>query len=537
MILGGLKANPLLEDAERELCIEAAFEPPEEHRLVEESLDRDILRRESEVDLGAPSRDDQSELVAPEPDALKDLELAETPSVDFERELAMEMAPPPTPAEPELAIPEEMIELPPVAAAPAGGEGVTTELVVARFEPGITTGLGPGCIDRRGSPELRLRSAKSFGGGQDTERAVERALSWLAAHQRSNGTWEVTAGSSGTPAEDRTQLATHGVATLAFLGAGYNHMKGKHHRVLGRALNWLITQQQTHGGWCRAAGSQEMHAQGIAALALAEALMSCKEAGASRGLRRAAEKSIGFVQRGQCPNSAWGYLPGDTHIEQSCVIWNGMALKAAKTAGLRVGGQSFAGMARWLDDGQAAGGKYSYSGTYDPASRRTKGDGGNGSACMVAAAIMMRFWTGTKPGERSTFASGDFVLKAIRAQAAAASVAGAGGGGVGGGGAAAMSAPGTASPPDLYFLHHGTIAMFQLGGRHWRNWNTLMKKMVLHSQYRDGHWDPSGHSPNTTMATGLGALVLESYYRYSPLYRKAPLPKEDKPPVSGDKKH
>jgi hypothetical protein len=86
----------------------------------------------------------------------------------------------------------------------------------------------------------------------------------------------------------------------------------------------------------------------------------------------------------------------------------------------------------------------------------------------------------------------------------------------------------------FYYWYYGTLGMFQMGGEHWKAWNQAMKKTLLDNQCKggpmdgsvqdkDGSWDP--HSwidlyGGRVFTTALGALSLEVYYRYLPMYTK-----------------
>jgi hypothetical protein len=79
-----------------------------------------------------------------------------------------------------------------------------------------------------------------------------------------------------------------------------------------------------------------------------------------------------------------------------------------------------------------------------------------------------------------------------------------------------------------YFYHwyYATLAMFQVGGNHWKTWNKALKETLLTNQRKggdeDGSWDfDAGWGPTggRVYSTALGALCLEVYYRYMPLYR------------------
>ena len=78
----------------------------------------------------------------------------------------------------------------------------------------------------------------------------------------------------------------------------------------------------------------------------------------------------------------------------------------------------------------------------------------------------------------------------------------------------------------MYYMYYTTLTMFQTGGDLWKQWNTGMKKVLCDNQRKDGDfdgsWDPlSDWEKNAGRAytTALGAMSLEVYYRYMPLYR------------------
>ena len=87
--------------------------------------------------------------------------------------------------------------------------------------------------------------------------------------------------------------------------------------------------------------------------------------------------------------------------------------------------------------------------------------------------------------------------------------------------------PGNGGPYPMYYAYYTTLTMFQIGGEHWKTWNEGLKKMLLPNQRRDGDfdgsWDPfPGHEKSSGRAytTAVGAMCLEVYYRYLPMYRE-----------------
>jgi hypothetical protein len=81
---------------------------------------------------------------------------------------------------------------------------------------------------------------------------------------------------------------------------------------------------------------------------------------------------------------------------------------------------------------------------------------------------------------------------------------------------------------NLYYWYYGTMAMYQLQGSHWQRWNTALQTELVESQRQDGadagSWDPDpvwgGHG-GRVYSTAMGALCLEVYYRFLPLYTSA----------------
>lgn len=75
---------------------------------------------------------------------------------------------------------------------------------------------------------------------------------------------------------------------------------------------------------------------------------------------------------------------------------------------------------------------------------------------------------------------------------------------------------------NLYYWYYGSYALFQLGGKPWKEWNEHMRRALLTNQRRgnideDGSWDPVGEwgaAGGRVYATAIGAMTLEVYYRF-----------------------
>ncbi len=76
---------------------------------------------------------------------------------------------------------------------------------------------------------------------------------------------------------------------------------------------------------------------------------------------------------------------------------------------------------------------------------------------------------------------------------------------------------------DLDYWQFGTLAMFQVGGAHWKRWNRSMKTAIAKSQKPKGHqdagsWDPVGRGMTRAAATASSTSVLEVCYPYDRVF-------------------
>ncbi len=78
---------------------------------------------------------------------------------------------------------------------------------------------------------------------------------------------------------------------------------------------------------------------------------------------------------------------------------------------------------------------------------------------------------------------------------------------------------------NLYYWYYATMAMHQLQGDYWQTWNRALRKALVETQRIDGtyagSWDTNdvwaGYG-GRIYTTAMGALCLEVYYRFLPLY-------------------
>jgi hypothetical protein len=358
-------------------------------------------------------------------------------------------------------------------------------------------------IYRGRSAPNRGQIAARGGGSAKTEAAVDGALAWLAANQSADGRWDVakleggleprTAGHDRQGAGIGADTGITGLALLAFLGRGHTHLEGDYRDTVRRGLEFLLNAQNRRGsveGEARLFA--KMYCHGMGALALSEAYAMTNDARLANAVRDA----VAFTSAAQhTATGGWRYLPaqaGDNSPgslgDMSQHGWQVMILKSAQLAGIRPDDVVLAKAAKFVT--ATASGKHGGLSSYRPKERVT--------STMTAEALVCRWFLDMSRGEALDHEAGDQLLKELP----------------------------SADAPNFYYWYYGTLAMHEIKGEHWRKWNEAMQRVLLSSQRRDGaadgSWDPDsiwGGYGGRTYSTALGALSLEVYYRYLPLYK------------------
>jgi hypothetical protein len=365
-----------------------------------------------------------------------------------------------------------------------------------------------GCFGYRDGGGRKMAVAR-FGGSDSTESAVAGALKWLADNQEPDGSWDAVrhgARHGGPRGDNRcSRVGCTGLALLAFLGAGHTGKSPVFGDTVRRAQQWLVSKQRPDGGiFEREADAKsdrigQLAAAGynhaIAGLALAEAYGMGQENSLAKPAQKAVSYSTRVHQQGY---SGWRYIPQQA-ADTSVTGWFVMQLKSARLAGLKVDGAGFQGAQAFIDRVCDAKGRACYG-----ADKRA-----DATPSMTAVAMVCRQFMGTPPSDPLLIKGADWLLQAPPNPAAArpdANILSTGDRG-------------------FYYYYYGTLAMFQTGGDRWKRWNESMKNTLLGTQCRggdrDGSWDPVTWTDNhggRVFTTAVGAMCLEVYYRYLPMY-------------------
>jgi hypothetical protein len=401
---------------------------------------------------------------------------------------------------PLLDAPAEPVELAAAASAPAVAAAAPVDALsrTAAAAAEASPPLLPAAYADRVGPR-RGAAAAARGGSQETERAVQSALAWLAAAQSSDGRWNAARHGGGVErsvqghhrhgAGAKSDHGVTGLALLALLGAGNTHREGAYAETVDRGIRFLVERQRPDGSL---AGEAEffaaLYCHGMATIALAECCAMTGDAALRPPLDRAVRHTLAM----QSPaTGGWRYAAGDRG-DTSQLGWQVMVLSSSRNAGV-AGLEQAEGRARLFLQSVSSGrtgGLASYRAGERP------------NVAMTAEALVCRLFLGMPPDHPVVGEAEEMIMRSL---------------------------PDAASP-NAYTWYYATLAMFHAGGPQWDRWNQQLQAALLPLQRRessglDGSWDPDpvwgGHG-GRVYATAMAAMTLEVYYRHLPMHRQTP---------------
>jgi hypothetical protein len=371
-------------------------------------------------------------------------------------------------------------------------------------------GVGPGAGGLFGGRRPGGHRGLTLTGGEGTEKPARAGLEWLKNHQSPGGYWDCDAfegmcrknrcGGPGAPLYDP---GVTGLSLLAFLGDGETHKTPRYGTVVRNGLKYLKGIQDPEGCFGPRTSNHFTYNHSIASLAMAEAYGLTQ----SPLFKASAQNGINFVLQCQNPYLAWRYGVRPQDNDTSVTGWMVMALKSARGAGLDIDPAAFDGARAWLDKvTEPEYGRAGYTARGNGPSRpqelmdRFPADK---SESLTAVAVLTRIFCGATKEDEYVKKGAELCLKSLPVYDEAAGTI------------------------DYYYWYYGTLAMFQVGGDHWRKWNESMKKSIIESQRMDksddrhGSWDavdPWASEGGRVYSTSVNVMCLEVYYRYARVF-------------------
>ncbi len=372
---------------------------------------------------------------------------------------------------------------PPSPARPAGGEPTRAAPAPSAALTPLTDLLPEGKLASpdtffQRSAEQRQNFIEAMGGSQESEAAVARALAFLAKHQSDDGHWPFRP-EDRNKRRSRTDIALTGLAALCFLAADHRPDRdGPYKETVKKALDYMVARQKPDGD-LRFGG--DMYSHGIAALAVGEAAAMTGDP----VYRAAAIKAGRFIVNAQHPaTGGWRYRPresGDTSV----FGWQVMALHSIEAAGVKMPERTRTRAFRWLS--RVTRSKHRMLSGYQNHSPTPR---------MTAEAVISRIFLGQQLTAAEAKEATDYLKFAPKRQR---------------------------NKADYYYWYYGSLALSQIGGEPWRQWNEQMRETLIDLQRKDGSWNERisqyGKRGGVFYATAMSTLSLEVYYRYLPTYK------------------
>lgn len=168
----------------------------------------------------------------------------------------------------------------------------------------------------------------------ETDAAIDRALGYLASQQQQSG----CIGQTGNG------IALTSLSLLAFAAAGHQLSDPTPQGLcMRRALQYVIQPQfQDPQGFFGNADGSVMYGHGVATLMLSEMLGMAENEQQEQIIRQRLRKAIDLILRAQAVRKearhqgGWRYKPDSGDADLSITVWQLLALRAAKNAGMDV---------------------------------------------------------------------------------------------------------------------------------------------------------------------------------------------------------
>lgn len=383
-----------------------------------------------------------------------------------------------------------------------------------------------------------------------SEAAVEAGLAWLAAHQLPDGGWAFDLTSpddNGLDGECRGscsncyatsgagqvrnglypgRMAATGIALLAFLGAGYDHRTpGLYRQTVEDGLRYVrYRARQTRCGLdLREEGERYgMYTQAIVAVTICEAY----ELTGDPELKAQARDATVFIINSQRDDGGWRYegapdvnffkhVPGDTSVAG----WQMLALKSAMSAGFECPPEVFYKAGIFLDTVQSENNTlYRYQARTNEAVSKMWG--------TTAVGVLMREYLGWKRNRKEMKLATKRLAGWFDEMYANWKLAKKG---------ATENRDGTQIVTEgrfrynLYFAYYAAIALHHTGGSIWHRTYAKTRDFLIETQnqgevnpHEKGSWlfyDRYLNDGGRLLNTAICVLILETPYRYLPMYR------------------
>lgn len=334
-----------------------------------------------------------------------------------------------------------------------------------------------------------------------SEEALKRGIEWLARNQGPEGNWT------------SNDLGVVSTGALAFMAAGHLPGRGPYGDNVKRALEYVVRNAKPSGLLNIADPQRDMYNHGLATFILGQAygMYGTKD---DQQLSDVLGRALKLIVQTQCRDGGWDYQARSQPQghDLSLAVMQAKALRSAVDSGLEVPPEVIELAIRSVrqhytprdcphnapdEEQQKHEGQFSY----------TKG-GGQATVAMAAAGVVCLQEFGQYDDWRIE-KNMEVIGKAIRENAKA----------------------GKRTPPfDAYTSYYVGQALYQVGGKHWKEYYPTLRDNVIACQIRtpgksdtDGKWPQDhrvGGKPGELYMTAVACFILAMPNRYLPILQE-----------------
>ncbi len=328
-------------------------------------------------------------------------------------------------------------------------------------------------------------------GADAVDDALARGVSYILTQQEDNG----TIANKGR----RNETAMTSLAVLAMASCGHQPGDPSPEGVaMRKALGYVLQPDvQQPDGYFGEKDNSRMYGHGITTLMLAEMLGMGVDARQDELLREKVRKAIDLILRAQKvaknenARGGWRYLPSDTSSDMSVTVWQVMALRAARNAGMDVPKEAIDAAIQYIKL------------LYDPETeRRGRGQAGG-------------FGYQTRGHEISTTAEGLLALQVCGDYESPEAI----------GAGERLLREGIRSDERWFYYttYYYAQGMYQRGGKYAEVGKTRVAEVLLPLQSREGYWENGGgdgREAGKVYATSMAILSLAVKNHFLPIYQR-----------------
>lgn len=318
----------------------------------------------------------------------------------------------------------------------------------------------------------------------DVAHSIDRGIAYLTARVEQDGS---IANSRRYP------TASTAMAIMAYIAVGHQPAdQTPQGKVLRDALRYLLSDElQTPEGYYGHSDSSRMYGHGITTLMLCELLGMGVDQKQDREIRDRAERAINLILESQAVkkrstqyHGGWRYEPSSTDADLSITVWQLMALRAGKSAGIDVPAQAIDDAVAYLERSYQSTGREMGGFGYEP--------GQYPRYATTAAGLLAMQVCGRYEDEKVLGAAS--YLREIGPQ-----------------------------PQEQWFFYgsyYYAVGMDQTGTDHGDHAAQRIWDVLSRMQRADGSWAGRSHETDPVYATSLAILALSVRYHYLPIYQR-----------------